>query len=112
MVYNQSEVVEGDLLNISCSINYTGPSPPAPSLRPLPYWTTSPGQSFTSAIYYPSSNVVTLVATVRVQKPTVPIFRCNTVFEITGNTTGYNLTDPADNFTVGTTKTEMDVLCE
>jgi ATP-dependent protease HslVU (ClpYQ) peptidase subunit len=108
VVYNQSEVVESDQLNISCGINYNGPGSPAPSLRPSPYWTTSPGQIFASVISHPSTKVVTVVATVTVQKPTVPVFQCGTVFEITGNTSGYNSTAPADSFAVGST-TEIDV---
>lgn len=107
VVHNQSnEIVEGDQLNISCSINFTGPSSPAPSILPKPYF-TSPGQRFTN-FTYPSANVVTVVATVRVQRPTVSIFQCNTVFEITGNTTNYNATAPADNIPLGNS-TECDV---
>ena len=115
VVLKQPEVVEGDELTIMCNITYSGPSSPAPVLHPSPYWTTSPEQNYTSDIiyYYPSTdvNVITLQAVITVQKPIVPIFYCNTLFEITGSTTGYNLTAPADNLTVGVT-TELDVQCE
>lgn len=111
VVYKQSEVVDGDQINISCAINYNGPAFPAPSLRPSPFWTTSPEQIFNSATYHPSTNAVTLVATVRVKKPTVPIFQCITVFEVQGSTSEYNATAPPDNFTVDATQ-ELNVLCE
>jgi len=46
-----------------------------------------------------------------VQKPTVPVFGCNTKFEIIGDVNGYNATAPSDDIALGATE-ELDVQCE